>query len=1028
MKSATVQNQLIGVHRYKTRQFAERLPDGKIPVAGFSNLSCESSKHVYARTIARCLFFLARQPAMEPHASRLKLACEKNLPHDDTERVSAIQSLIFAGLCEGATGEAFALEEFIELYYVVAPNGIFNRSAQFVTHIAVHVMYCCRGVYLLQCADNYDTQQHQSWSESILNEQNDNAWSAIQSLKRVAVLYTEEPECKIVWLSDGLEVRTIRGNKTVTALNIRAMYRDFVQRSEAILIQMKIPILSAEELEKTVDLNSREVGQGIMSMNSTIFETRCSGKIGPQHRGSQERKDFCHLSYELGKLLILGLYLSGGPSSRLTEIANWLVALPPDNSLRNLRFVRNLIVVVNSYSKGGDNADSKGDLNLACYSDLKLTALVLTYLIHVKRLECEYSHVFGPEAQRNSRLCFLVHNGNLVSGKTLGVIFRHEFLAHELDVSIADMRQVLEAYARKIGCLMESEVRKNPLLQLSNHSSATSNQHYGKSKADLPHIPADRMEECYLYCMHWNSRMLNSDEIVAEIPASLSATGGILHSSIQLFGGNISCAQSSQFDAVTQQYGVPSVRSIMKRGREIDYAAAMKLLGMKQLKPTQARAFDHLQEHRDSHSLIILPTGTGKSKLIALDAIARDVCNVLFVPYVAIKEDVQEESNRFKGLRVANWSCIRADFETTANSAHIVVASFEHAGQSMISFFQMLHKLKRLGSCFVDEADVMLHAYRAFKHFWSLAASCNLVTVKAMTATLRPRDEADLSTMLGVNSGQLVVLREPSVREDIQLSVRFFQSDEGVLRGLQGFIGGVMAQSGSRVIIFVMTIREAEELGTALKAAYSGQVSISHSRRRELLKRIAVVTSCFTHGVNIIGLTHIAILRSCWSVEAFVQAMGRLRQPGTCTVFTSTRGLEFIVSRQGNAYAHEMATVLMENRDPAALKVALSELLDKPVPSGAKDALNPSDANLKGRSPFRFEVFVMLSQKLQVRVSELAVAGTCTYCTIVGRPGAESHTNEDCQAAKGLCNKCYSPGHNRLAFFARATKCFFGLR
>jgi len=929
--------------RYKLRQFAERLPDGTVPITGFNTLQCPSSEHDYARTIARCLFFLSRQKKIEPYSSNLEAVYLRKVDPQHLERMSAVQALLFAGLSEASTNAPFSIEEFMELYYVVAPNGAINRSASFVHHVAVHLLYAFRGVYILQCAGTLDVKMQTEWSETLFNEQHDNVLSAVQSLKRVAAKYCEDAETKIIWLDEGLEVRTDRGNIAVTVADINKMYHNFLSRSEFLLEKMEIDVMCEKELMMAVDFNSRNSGEGLMSMNTKIFEARQSrSKI--RLKSEKEQKEFCNLSYELGKLLTMSLYLAGGPSARLTEIANWMVANSNDNSSRNLRFVRNLIVVANTYSKG-ESTGSKGEGNLVCYSDERLTALVMTYLVIVKRFEHDYSEVFGDEAQKNSRLCFLVHNGNLVTGPTLGLIFRHEFLQSNLDVTIHDMRHVLEAFARKTGCLLESEVRNNPLLQLSNHSSATSNARYGKSQGDLPHVPADRMEECYLYCRHWNAVILNSlpkvstcganrsrsasqldssssDQFLtqsptqkrqhqceiqqsrsvpeSEVPISneqsmehFSHTGAeivnpnalivvhpppavvsfqvssnvpFLQSEIQQIGSRVQ-TQGSMPEVQTQ---LKLSKGSVKRRREVAFNAALQMLGMNELRPLQEKAFTHLKEHVDKHSLIILPTGTGKSKLVALDAITRGVCNILIVPYVAIKDEVLQQGKNSSSLFIASWSEIKHDFESAAISAQVVVAGAEQACPSMVAFIQRIHALGRLGGCFVDEADVLLQEYRALKQFWTLAASCKLVIVHAMTATLRPRDQVPLANMLGIDPEGLMVLRESCIRDDIEVSVRFFPVDHAIMRGLHLFLAGLSATE-SRIVIFVMTTRAAEELGALLKLSFPDQVSVSHSRHKEALKRIAVVTSCFGHGVNIPGLTHVCIILSTWSVEGFVQ-------------------------------------------------------------------------------------------------------------------------------------------------------------
>ena len=89
--------------RYKLRQFAERLPDGTVPITGFNTLQCPSSEHDYARTIARCLFFLSRQKKIEPYSSNLEAVYLRKVDPQHLERMSAVQALLFAGLSEAST-------------------------------------------------------------------------------------------------------------------------------------------------------------------------------------------------------------------------------------------------------------------------------------------------------------------------------------------------------------------------------------------------------------------------------------------------------------------------------------------------------------------------------------------------------------------------------------------------------------------------------------------------------------------------------------------------------------------------------------------------------------------------------------------------------------------------------------------------------------------------------------------------------------------------------------------------------------
>ena len=957
--------------RYKVRQFAKRQQDGRLPIVGFNCLHCENSIQAYARTIARFLFFLTHSVQS---GTQLQSACDKlaGLHASDAEcpaRTQAVDALIFEAATQEPCEAGFAFDVFVQLYYFVAPNGFLNRSADFVRHICVHLIYSMRGAYVLKCGLKFDAAQHQDWSEKFLNELHDNAFSDIQSAKRVAASLVENFDVKIQWQADdALEVQTDRGNVAVTVSAIRSMYHDLLRRSRKLLSDLSIPVISQEVLDVVVDVNTKKPGEGIMSMNEAAIRAYLKQHpdleetIRSPLRSVRAKTEFCSSVYALGKLLTLALYLSGGPSARMTEISSWIIANTDDSHMRNVRFVRGAIAITNTYSKseGVSGGLCGTQQNLACFSDTELTLLVLTYLIVLKRfelLDIQEIDEFGSDAMVHSRLCFLVNKGNPVKAESLGKIFRDEFLSHGLDVSIADMRHVLEAFARREGCCLAAELESNPLLHYANHESKTSNGVYGKSGLDLPEIPADRMEQCFRYSEHWNQAILgtvtrrvskvpvgktvassvavvaatttNTAATVVEAPArggtapqgstsissvpayncastglvakqqappasgSMVVDAGIKNSGsaashhallwVQKFQSQArsntkrELNEGQQHESILQaerDENLCVTQPSLKRQRTADrnsLEGALQLLGLARLKDTQLLMMEHLKENHGMHSLLVLPTGSGKSKVVFIDALRRGVCNVIFVPYLPIGDGIWEEGIANPHLTVVRWASIRQDMELAAVNADVVIASFEHSGQSMVSFFQLLHKRGRLGYCFVDEVDVVLHTFRVFKNFWTLAASCPLVKMKAMTATLRPGDKLQVSKMLGIDIHHFKELRQSSRRSEVAISSRFYQDKRALLLGLRTYVMNVSKIPASRVLIFVMTVKEAEDVGDILGQDHPSEVSICYSRRRDVVKRFAVATSCFGHGVNVAGLTHVVVLRSSWSVEGFVQ-------------------------------------------------------------------------------------------------------------------------------------------------------------
>ena len=131
-------------------------------------------------------------------------------------------------------------------------------------------------------------------------------------------------------------------------------------------------------------------------------------------------------SYRLSQVLVILLHLAGGPGSRMTEEAVWLVS----NSLyssasRNVRFALGSICVINTYSKSRQLTSGKPEdvASFAC-DDLSLMTLFFfncceTLGTPVSRTaitfksDCaqQFSHVFylqkrSPHQRNHSRIYF----------------------------------------------------------------------------------------------------------------------------------------------------------------------------------------------------------------------------------------------------------------------------------------------------------------------------------------------------------------------------------------------------------------------------------------------------------------------------------------------------------------------------------------------------------------------------------------------------------------------------------------------
>jgi superfamily II DNA helicase RecQ len=301
-----------------------------------------------------------------------------------------------------------------------------------------------------------------------------------------------------------------------------------------------------------------------------------------------------------------------------------------------------------------------------------------------------------------------------------------------------------------------------------------------------------------------------------------------------------------------------------------------------------------------------MPTGSGKSLLYMLHSLERNMCVILFCPFVLLCSQVCSNKS-CENLSIVNWKDITTtNIDHHVSTAHIVVCPFEAASMNsrLVGFAERLHDRYRLGNIVVDEAHVLVHDqnYRTFAGFWTFIPHLKRVLhgqvcVVAMTATLRPKHEAILATQLGLTSPQpeqvrWSVFRKPSFRQ-LRVRLQKFRTKEAALHELIVLLNACLTNSTSScAIVFCMTIEEVEELGSDLPEMVPECV-INHSKLDQLQNfqvfkqtRIMVSTSSAGAGLDIADLDHVILWRSFWTVEQCVQIGGRTGRhgPGSLTL------------------------------------------------------------------------------------------------------------------------------------------------
>ena len=334
---------------------------------------------------------------------------------------------------------------------------------------------------------------------------------------------------------------------------------------------------------------------------------------------------------------------------------------------------------------------------------------------------------------------------------------------------------------------------------------------------------------------------------------------------------------------------------------------------------------------RGESTLVVRATGSGKSLLYQLPALALPGLTLVISPLVALMQD--QVAKLPPGLRGA----VLSSHQTAVETANVVGAI--QAGRVDVLFVApervftssfvrlMRHSAKRVSLVCVDEAHCVSswsHNFRpAFLRLGeaidALAVEGRRPVVLALTATATKRVAADVCSRLGIDPAhgalvqgswlrdnlELVMVNSPLVGvsggavQDADISTRITALMAEVRRVVEGAATGA-------AIVYTSTKAETEILAERLSAeslrarAYHAGMT-AHDRKRvqeDFMSgsaRVVVATVAFGMGLDKSDVRLVAHFRAPRSIEDYVQETGRAGRDGArarCVCFLDTSGAE----------------------------------------------------------------------------------------------------------------------------------------
>lgn len=321
-------------------------------------------------------------------------------------------------------------------------------------------------------------------------------------------------------------------------------------------------------------------------------------------------------------------------------------------------------------------------------------------------------------------------------------------------------------------------------------------------------------------------------------------------------------------------------------------AALKHFFGYDSFRPGQKEIIEAALDNRDS--LIIMPTGGGKSLCFQLPALLKPGLMVVVSPLIALMQD-QVDSLQDNGIGATflnstlNYEAVRARQEEILQGKIklLYVAPERLLSNNFSSFLDRIVTQLGISSFAIDEAHCVSewgHDFRPeYRQLKTLRQRYSQIPLLALTATATSRVREDIIAQLG--------LRQPNIhlasfnRTNLHYEVK--PKDRTIYRRL---LQQIRTESGAG-IVYCMSRRSVEEL--ALKLRHDGIEAVpyhaglsdeerSNNQTRFLRDdvRVIVATIAFGMGINKPDVRFVFHYDLPRSLESFYQESGRAGRDG----------------------------------------------------------------------------------------------------------------------------------------------------
>jgi ATP-dependent DNA helicase RecQ len=384
--------------------------------------------------------------------------------------------------------------------------------------------------------------------------------------------------------------------------------------------------------------------------------------------------------------------------------------------------------------------------------------------------------------------------------------------------------------------------------------------------------------------------------------------------------------------------------------------ALRERFGYDAFRPGQERAVESVLEGRDT--LVVLPTGGGKSLCYQVPALLLPGLTVVLSPLISLMKD-QVDALDARGLPATFLNSSLAGAEIAARMRRVQAGEVKllYVAPERFEAGSLADRLRGLGVSLlaVDEAHCISewgHDFRpSYLRIAQLRERLGWPPVVALTATATPHVRSDISRQLRLDNQRTVItgFDRRNLRYHVVPTRTDSDKDEALIDVLRSREGVAVVYASTRRAVE----RIAQTLNRGGVAAVGYHAGLDDTRRREVQDRfmsesvrVIVATSAFGMGIDKPNVRLVVHYTMPGTLEAYYQEAGRAGRDGL-------EGDCFLLHAFQDRFTHEFF-VKGANPDRALIEQVYAVLRDEADESGAVD-LSSGDiaARVRGKTVAR---------------------------------------------------------------------------